>query len=206
MLNIALVFNGKCVIPKLFHKADFTALMKLNKSKLLETLRRLNDGKTVYHARKAAGISVRRVYQIRQIYYERGEIPEIGKRVGHPIKMIEQWEIDVVKGAYEKYRVSADALERVIDRDYKKHIGHNRIHKILVGLGFAKPKENRDIRKKKWKRYERKHSLTAVHIDWHYFKGKWVCGVEDDASRKLLALIECRHETTEESIKAMEML
>jgi len=63
--------------------------MKLNKSKLLETLRRLNEGKTVYHARKAAGISVRRVYQIRQIYYERGEIPEIGKRVGHPIKLIE---------------------------------------------------------------------------------------------------------------------
>ena len=179
--------------------------MKLNKSKLLETLRRLNKGATVYQARKVAGISVRRVYQIKEIYESTGEIPEIGKRVGRPIKMIEQWEIDIVKKAYEKYRVSADTLERVIDRDYKKHIGHNRIHKILIDLGFAKPKDKRDIRKKKWIRYERRHSLTAVHIDWHYFRGTWVFGVEDDASRKLLALIESKRETTDESISGMKI-
>ncbi len=40
--------------------------MKLSKSKLAEILRKLNDGKTVYQARKAAGISVRRVYQVKE--------------------------------------------------------------------------------------------------------------------------------------------
>ena len=177
--------------------------MKLNKSKILETLKRLNNGATAYQARKVASISVRRVYQIKQIYEETDEIPDIGKKAGHPVKMIEQWEIDVVKEAYGKYRVSADTLERVIDRDYKKHIGHNRIHKIMINLGLARAKEKKDIRKKKWIRYERKHSLTAVHIDWHYYKGTWIFGVEDDASRKLLALLECKHETTDESIKGM---
>ena len=131
------------------------------------------------------------------------EIQDIGKKAGQPVKMIEQWEIDIVKEAYGKYRVSADTLERVIDRDYKKHIGHNRIHKIMINLGLARAKEKKDIRKKKWIRYERKHSLTAVHIDWHYYKGTWIFGVEDDASRKLLALLECKHETTDESIKGM---
>ena len=179
--------------------------MKLNKSKLLETLKRLNNGATAYQARKIADISVRRIYQIRQIYVETGEIPEIGKRIGRPMKIIEQWEIGIVREAYEKYRVSADTLERVIKRDYGKHIGHNRIHKILILLGYAKPKEKRDIRKKKWKRYERKHSLTAVHIDWHYYKGTWVFGVEDDASRKLLALLECKNETTDKSIEGMDI-
>ena len=48
--------------------------MKLNKSKLLETLKRLNNGATAYQSRKIANISVRRIYQIRQIYEERGEI------------------------------------------------------------------------------------------------------------------------------------
>ena len=177
--------------------------MKLNKSKLIETLKGLNNGKTTYQARKIADISVRRVYQIKQIYEETDEIPDIGKKAGHPVKMIEQWEIDIVKEAYGKYRVSADTLERVIDRDYKKHIGHNRIHKIMINLGLARAKEKKDIRKKKWIRYERKHSLTAVHIDWHYYKGTWIFGVEDDASRKLLALLECKHETTDESIKGM---
>ena len=179
--------------------------MKLSRPKLLETLRQLNEGKTTYQARKIAKISVRRVYQIKKIYELTGMIPELGKTVGRPLKMIEQCETDTVKAAYEKYRVSADTLERVIDRDYKKHIGHNRIHRIMILLGYAKQKEKKDTRKKKWIRYERRHSLTAVHIDWHYFKGTRVFGVEDDASRKLLGLLECEHETTDESINGMEI-
>ncbi len=179
--------------------------MKLSKSKLIETLRRLNNGKTVYQARKVAGISVRRVYQVKEAFDKTGEIPKIGNDVGRPRKPFDEWEINLVKQTYERYRVSADTLERLIDRDYGKHIGHNRIHKMLIYLGYAKKKDKIDIRKKKWKRYERRHSLTAVHIDWHYFKGIWVFGVEDDASRKLLALIESKNESTDNSIIGMEL-
>ena len=179
--------------------------MKLNKSKIIETLRKLADGKTVYQARKVAHISVRRVYQVKETFDKTGEIPKIGENAGRPRKRFEEWEIDIVKKAFEKYRVSADTLERLIDRDYRKHIGHNRIHKILIQLGYAKKKDKRDIRKKKWKMYERRHSLTAVHIDWHYFKGVWVFSVEDDASRKLLALIESEKESTDNSILGMEL-
>lgn len=53
--------------------------------------------------------------------------------------------------------------------------------------------------------YERKHSLTAVHIDWHYLRGIWIFGVEDDASRKLLALIEDEKESTNNSILGMKI-
>ena len=178
--------------------------MKLNKSKLTETFRKLADGKTVYQAKKVAGISVRRVYQVKEAFDKTGEIPQIGKDVGRPRKPFEEWEIEFVKKAFEMYRVSADTLERLIDRDYKKHIGHNRVHKILIHLGYAKMKNKKDIRKKKWIRYQRRHSLTAVHIDWHYFKGMWIFGVEDDASRKLLALIEDEKESTDNSILGME--
>ena len=131
--------------------------MKLSKSKLTETLRRLADGKTVYQARKVASISVRRVYQVKEAFDKSGEIPEIGKNNGRPRKSFEEWEINTVKKAYEKYRVSADTLERLIDRDCKKHIGHNRIHQILIYLGYAKKKDKRDIRKRNWKFYERRH-------------------------------------------------
>ena len=179
--------------------------MKLSKSKLIETLRKLNNGKTVYQARKVADVSVRRVYQVKEAFDKTGEIPNIGNSNGRPSRPFENWEINIIKGAYEKYRVSADTLERLIDRDCQKHIGHNRIHKILIYLGYAKRKSYKDIRKKKWKRYERRHSLTAVHIDWHYFKGIWVFCVEDDASRKLLALIESEKESTDNSILGMEL-
>lgn len=196
--------NVLCSIPKLFPKAVIITAMKLTKKKLIETLRQLNDGETSYQARKVAGITVRRVNQIKSEYFVTGEVPEIGKRVGRPRKMIEPWEYDKVKEAYEKYRVSADTLERLIDRDYKKHISHNRIHQIMLELGYAK-KEEFKARKKKYKRYERRHSLTAAHIDWHCFKGKWVFAVIDDASRKILALTETTNATTEESIKGMEI-
>jgi len=179
--------------------------MKLTQAKLTETLRKLADGKTVYQARKTARVSVRRIYQVKEAFDKTGEIPTIGKYAGRPRKPFDEWEIMAVKEAYEKYRVSADTLERLIDRDLKKHIGHNRIHQILVYLGYAQKKSNRDIRKKKWIRYQRRHSLTAVHIDWHYFKGTWVFCVEDDASRKLLGLIESEKESTDNSILGMEL-
>jgi putative transposase len=194
-----------CVIPKLFHKDNIIVPMKLSKSKLIETLRKLNNGKTVYQARKIANVSVRRVYQVKEAFDKTGKISEIGNKLGRPSRPFDEWEIILVKKAYEKYRVSADTLERLIDRDYKKHIGHNRINKILIYLGYAKRKYFKDIRKKNWKRYERRHSLTAVHIDWHYYKGTWVFGVEDDASRKLLALVESDKESTDNSILGMEI-
>ena len=178
--------------------------MKLTKTKLLETLRRKNQGWTTYQARKIARISIRRVSQVWKEYNETGEIPEIGKKNGRPSKPIEEWEISIVKEAYAKYRVSASTLERCIDRDYGKHIGHNRVHKIMLKLGLSKKKNKKDVRKKKWIRYERRHSLTAVHIDWHDSGKNWVFGVEDDASRKMLALVECSNATTDKSIEGME--
>jgi putative transposase len=179
--------------------------MKLTKSKLIETLRKLNNGKTVYQARKVANVSVRRIYQVKEAFDKTGIIPEIGIKNGRPSRPLNNWEIDIVKEAYLKYRVSADTLERLIDRDYKKHIGHNRINKILIYLGYAKRKDFKDIRKKKWKRYQRRHSLTAVHIDWHYNKGIWVFSVIDDASRKILALVESHKESTDNSIIGMDI-
>ena len=71
--------------------------MKLTKAKLLGTLKKLADGKSVYQARKVAGISVRRVYQVKEAFEKTGEIPNIGKLAGRPRKPFEEWEIKLVK-------------------------------------------------------------------------------------------------------------
>ena len=101
--------------------------------------------------------------------------------------------------------MSADTLERLIERDEKKHLSHYKIHKILLELGYAKKKEKRDKRKKDWTRYQRMHSLTAVHIDWHYNGRVWVFAVIDDASRFMLTIIECSSPTTKRSIEGMKL-
>ena len=169
----------------------------------METLRRKNNGWTTYQARKIAGISIRRVNQVWEQYQKTGKIPEIGKKNGRPPNPLEEWEISIVKEAYAKYRVSASTLEKCIERDYCKHIGHNRVHRIMLQLKLAKKKAKKDVRKKNWIRYERRHSLTAVHIDWSYDGNNWIFGVQDDASRKVLSLIECSNPTTDKSIEGM---
>jgi putative transposase len=181
--------------------------MKLTKNKLVETIGKKNMGWTTYQVRKIAGISIRRVNQVYRQYLLTGQIPEIGKTNGRPARPIEDWEMQMVKEAFEKYSVSASRLMRLIERDYGQHINHNRIHRILLELGYAKKKGKIDVRKKDWIRYERRHSLTAVHIDWYYCSRQelWVFAVLDDASRKLLALVECKHATTEQSIFGMKL-
>ena len=181
--------------------------MKFTQKTLLETIRRKNEDWTTYQARKIAGVSIRRVNQIMLVYKENGEIPKIGAKVGRPMQPIQEREILLVKKYYEEYRMSADTLQRIIERDEKVHIPHNRIHKILLVLGFAKKKDKKHLRKLFWIRYERRHSLTAVHIDWHQRPndGIYVFAVIDDASRKMLALIECESPTVEMSIFGMEL-
>ncbi len=62
--------------------------MKLSKCKLTETFRKLADGKTVYQARKTAGISERRGNQILQKYRTIGILPVVGLASGRPRKEI----------------------------------------------------------------------------------------------------------------------
>ena len=181
--------------------------MKLTRGKLLETLRRKNADWTTYQARKVAGISVRRVNQVYSEYLKTGEIPEIGTKIGRPKKEFTDEEKNMVKQAFEKYKVSASTLMKLIEKDCGFHINHNRVHSIMIELGFAKSKDKKDIRKKDWIRYERRHSLTAVHIDWHFDSKTriWVFAVIDDASRKLLALLEVESPITEQSIYGMKL-
>jgi putative transposase len=180
--------------------------MKFTRIKLVETIRLLNEGGSKYQARKIAGVTKQRVYQVWNHYNDEGHIPVIGNNVGRPERPITDDEKLIVRETYDKYRVSASTLSKIILRDRGVRINHNRIHRILLDLGYAKKLRKIHVRKKQWIRYERRHSLTAVHIDWHLTpSGIWICAVVDDASRKLLAILETSSPTVEYSIKIMEL-
>ena len=180
--------------------------MKLNKSKILRIVWGKNRGISSYQLRKEAGVSKRRVDQIWQEYLKQEEIPEL-QQPGRPQRHMTQEEIQLVREAYAQYSVSASTLEILIWRDHQVKIPHNRIHQILLQDGLAAAKGELVPRKKNWIRYERRHSLTAVHIDWHQRPndGHWIFAVEDDASRMLLAIMETETATTELSIAGMEV-
>lgn len=180
--------------------------MKLTRKTLIELIDLKNKGWTSYQVKKKVGVTVRRIDQIYNKYQKTGKILELGKNIGRPKRPITKQEKRIICEAYEKYRVCASQLKLLIERDFKVSIPHYHIHKILLKLGFAKPNGRKDVRKKKWIRYERRHSLTAVHLDWGYDEKeeRWFLPVIDDASRKLLALIECESATTDTSIDGMK--
>jgi transposase InsO family protein len=106
--------------------------------------------------------------------------------------------------------LGARRLEKIIEFKHGKHIPHNAIHKVLLHYGLANVNRNKAKRRKPWIRYERKHSLSLVHLDWHTSnhdgKKVYVCVVLDDSSRRILAGGEFDAETTENSLHLKEAM
>jgi len=196
-------FNKFCSIRKLFPDDEvYWVSMKLNNAKMIEIVRKRNDGWSTNHIRKNVDVSERRVNQILFYYRHFDKLPVLGKKTGRPPKKVSFEHTNIILNAYDKYRYSASLLEDIIKRDYNIHISHYAIHKVLLAYGRAK-KLNKDfIRRKAICRYERKHSLSLGHMDWHQRPndGIWVGALEDDASRALLALLETDSPTTQVSI------
>jgi len=66
--------------------------------------------------------------------------------------------------------------------------------------GYAREEKSKKKRKK-WIRYERKHSIELWHTDWFYYNGKWIIAYLDDASRLVVGYVFDKA-TSENAIKA----
>jgi transposase InsO family protein len=132
-------------------------------------------------------VSQRRVQQIIKRYKETGLEPILGENVGRPFKPYDDQESEIVQEAHARYRFGARMLEVVIRKQYKIRISHNRIHMYLKHQGLAQDDEKKQKRRK-WVRYERKHSLSAGHIDWHEWDGNQYQGLRDPGRRIQMVL------------------
>ena len=162
--------------------------MKLNRKKIRYIIRRKEEGESSRVLATRMKISKRRVNQIWREYRVTGKEPIIGQNMGRPSIPLSMEEENVVKEAYLKYRFGARMLEPIIRKEWHMRISHNRIHKYLLKLGYASENEKKKKRRR-WVRYEREHSLSAGHIDWHEkgANGTYVCAIIDDSCRKILA-------------------
>ncbi len=175
-----------------------------DRAKLLWCLKQFTERKlTQKWLSQYLGIKPRRFRQIYCAYKQTKTLPKIGFKVGRPSKKISpQWP-DIVEEEYRKHHVNAAYLEKAILKKQKVRIPHNTIHEIMLAKGYASEQESKQKRRKPWVRYERDHSLSAVHMDWHISRavpGKQVCVVLDDASRKILSGDEFSNATAENSI------
>ncbi len=145
------------------------------------------------------GVSRRRVQQIAREYRETGVIPRLKKRGPKPKERNVR---EQVIAARMKTGGSATVIGSYLRSKRGLRVDNNRIHSILLEEGMAKEEPGKKGRKK-WVRYEREHSLSAVHMDW-YCGEKWVCAVLDDASRMILAADEFDYATASNSIKLLD--
>lgn len=146
------------------------------------------------------GVTPRRFRQVYADYRVAGEVPLIGQNVGRPRRAVPQEHRKAILAVYERYRLNALYLEKVIYAQQGIRIPHNAIHHVLLEEGLAVREPNKSRRRKPWVRYEREHSLSAGHMDWHIpAEGPNVCVVLDDASRKILSGGEFEEATAEHS-------
>ena len=89
------------------------------------------------------------------------------KKFGRKKKVTDGESERLIIKVHEEQKLGARRLEKIIKFKYGKHIPHNRIHQVLLKKELAKTKKNKKKRRKAWIRYERKHSLTAIRLDWH---------------------------------------
>jgi len=121
---------------------------------------------------------------------------------GRKPKPITLEEVAIVKKTYADTGFGATNLEKVL-KEKGIAMPHNRIHLILrqEGLAHAQPAKTK---RRKWIRYERRHSNSLWHTDWAEMEGKQVIFYEDDASRLVTGFGEFENATTCNAIKVFD--
>ena len=183
--------------------------VKLDNNKISYLIKAKESGESSANIALQLGVSKRRVEQIFAEHRKFGGVPVLKKPGRKSGTTITAEESSLIIDAYLKYRTNALYLERKIEDDHDGlHINHNRIHRVLLMNGFASSSRKKWIRRK-WVRYEREHSNSLWHTDWHEikdprWKGKWLTAYEDDASRFITGFGVHETLTSDYSVMALE--
>jgi len=121
---------------------------------------------------------------------------------GRKPEPITEEEKKLVIDTFNEFQIGATMIEQILD-EKGIHINHNRIHRILLEAKLAKHEPKKKNRRK-WVRYERKHSLSLIHTDCFEFKGKKIILFIDDASRFITYCKECKDLTIESTCNAFK--
>ena len=165
-------------------------MKKLNNKGMRWIIREVGKGEqSTYRIAKQQGITPRHARRLYSQY--KGLKPYlIGtvrlQKPGRKPTPIGDYERKVVLQMYEKMPLCAIKMEKYHELLGIPRIPHNRIHRILTEAGLARPTKKK-IRRRKWVRYERKHSNSLWHADFSDAEdGKQVIAYIDDASRKVV--------------------
>ena len=175
-------------------------MKKLNKKKIRWIVREVERRELgVWTIAQTQNITKQHAYRVAKKF--KNKEPEF-KRCGRKPREMTDEERKIVLQTYKEIRSSAVMIEQYLD-EKGIHIGHNRIHKILLEAKLAK-EEDRKKRRRSWVRYERKHSNSLWHTDWTEYKGKQCIIYIDDASRFIPSHGEFDNANTDNTLKVFQ--
>lgn len=156
-------------------------MTKLNKRKVSWIIREIERGElSKWQIARQQGVTRQWVNELYKRYQRDGSLPFPGKP-GRTPSPITTTELDLVKSFKLEYGFGANNLE-IIMTEKGMRMPHNRIHAVLKTAGLAKD-EKKKQGKRKWIRYERRHSNSLWHVDWFEYNGLQIVAYLDDASR-----------------------
>ena len=150
------------------------------------------------------GVTDRRIRQLLQRFRETRLVPKLNPRRRPPSPPLTDDQKRFIDEEWQRLRRGASKLYRAL-RKRGVAIPKMRIHTYLRQRGYTVPNPRKQKKRRRC-RYEREHSGSLVHGDWHRTSEAhpecilW----EDDASRFLLAGVEAPNGTAELSIECLD--
>lgn len=172
-------------------------MKKLNQKKIKWIIREVDKRDMgVWTIAQIQDITKQHAYRVYKKYKNKGE-PKL-LNCGRKPKDIPEEDRKIITETFKEHPIGACNMELIL-RERGINIPHNKIHKIMREEKLAK-EDLKKQRRRRWVRYERKHSLSLVHTDWFSHKGKEGIVFIDDASRFITGCETFNNANTDNSI------
>jgi putative transposase len=120
--------------------------VKLNNRKIRWLIQEKLRGRGSSELALVQKVTRRRVEQLWQTYRKTGAMPTL-KKPGRPRNIRDLKEATLILETYDRHRLGAVNLERIINAKPGVHIPHNRIHEALRMNGEATPQPSKQQRR-----------------------------------------------------------
>ena len=152
-------------------------------------------------------ISRRRVQQLAKEYRETEAIPELQTPGRKPSAEYPADLADRILDLHALHEQGAAAIAHMLRVRDGLSIDNNRVHAILQEYEHVTEHPRKQGRQRPWVRWEREFSLVTVHLDWFQNSRKqWCLAIEDDASRKILAMTETDARSGEATVQLLDQV
>ncbi|MDP6626629.1 MAG: hypothetical protein QGG50_01915 [Methanopyri archaeon] len=175
-------------------------MTKLTDKKISWIVKRVTRGEvSTLWASRTQSVSQRRVQQLAKEYRDTGKMPTLDPK-RRPRTYVTDEQKSWIEEVWEETRLDSRLLYLELRRRGKR-VPKNKLIVYLRKTGRSKPNPKKQKKRKRC-RYEREHSCSLVHGDWHRrtendpYAIAWL----DNASRKILACGEFDRATGEASI------